>query len=172
VFTPRNALQPRRIFAGAAVLALLAACGGSAGNGGGGGGGGGGTGGSTTPTCLDASGQPTTSCAVTPSANTCAMGDANHCVPLVKLEVEAGSTESGPCLHLVYDNQCASEIFADTCIQYQDAAGTTWQCWTSSTPSGATIDLGQCQATGKYFFVSTASSGQLDIDEQQCSAPG
>lgn len=154
--------------AGTAALALLAAC--SSGSGGTGTGSGGS--GPTTTTCLDASGQPTSTCAVTPAGNTCARGDANPCVPLRTLEVEAGSGQSGPCLHLVYDNQCPGEIYADTCIQHQpDKFGSTWQCWTSSIPSGGTIDVSQCNATGKYFFVSTSSSGQLGVDEQLCPAP-
>lgn len=126
----------------------------------------------TGPTCLDANGQPTQSCAVTPSADTCALGDANHCVPLTQLEVLADNGQSGPCIHLVYENDCSKEIFADTCIEHEDTGpGSSWQCWTSSVLPHATIDVSQCQATGKYFFVSSTSSGKLDIDEQQCPAP-
>ncbi len=128
--------------------------------------------GTTGPTCLDANGQPTKSCAVTPAADTCALGDANHCVPLEKLVVLADNGQSGPCIHLVYQNECSKEIYADTCIEHTGTgSGSSWQCWTSSVLPHATIDVSQCQATGKYFFVSSTSSGQLDIDEQQCPAP-
>lgn len=146
---------------------LLAACGSN-----GGGAGGGGSSGTET-TCYDAASKPTSTCALTPSGDVCAMGDANDCVPLTKVEVYADSGGTGVCLHLVFENQCSGEIFADTCIAHQDPGETTpgEQCWTSSVEPGFTIDVSQCHATGKYFFVSTASSGQLDILEQKCPAP-
>jgi hypothetical protein len=126
------------------------------------------------PSCFDASGVPTTSCALTPSGNVCGLGDANACVPLTKVEVYAATGDKGACLHLVYTNQCADEIYADTCIEHDaavDGGPPSWQCWTSSTLPSATIDVSQCGATGRYFFVSTTSSGKLTVYETNCPSP-
>ena len=79
--------------------------------------------------------------------------------------------KNGVCLHLVFENDCTSEIYADTCIEHEDNGEIENECWTSSKPVGTTIDLSQCHATGKYFQVATTSAGQLDIDEDKCPAP-
>lgn len=127
----------------------------------------------TAPTCFDGAGQPTSTCALTPQGDICSMGDANSCAPLTTLEVYADDGKNGACLHLVFSNQCSDQIFADTCIEHQGSAAgaTAWQCWTSSIEPGFAVDVSQCEATGNYFYVSTTSSGQLDIDEQKCPAP-
>ncbi|MGH7285615.1 MAG: hypothetical protein ACRELY_29195 [Polyangiaceae bacterium] len=129
----------------------------------------------TQPTCFDAAGKPTSSCALTPSGNVCSMGDASSCTPLTMLEVYADDGKNGVCLHLVFKNECQAEIFADTCIEHTGDSfsdgGTDWQCWTSSIEPTFAIDVSQCQATGNYFSVATTSSGQLDIDEAKCPAP-
>ena len=122
------------------------------------------------PTCKDGSGNPAASCAVSPVGTTCSLGDASTCTPLTKLEVYADDGKNGVCLHLVYSNNCASEVYADTCIATTSLAN-GWQCWTSSVSPGSTIDVSECHATGKYFTVATTSSGALDLDEQKCPAP-
>jgi hypothetical protein len=100
------------------------------------------------------------------------MGDANACTPLRKLEVYADDGKSGVCMHLVYENDCTAEIFADTCIETTALPkGQDWQCWTSSVLPGFTIDVSGCHATGSYFEVATTSSGALDLDEKKCPAP-
>ncbi len=126
------------------------------------------------PVCYDGSGARTSTCAVSPSGNTCSMGDANACVPLTTVEVYAPSAAKGACLHLVYTNDCGQEIYADTCIEHSastDAGPASWQCWTSSILPGDVIDVSQCDATGRYFFVSTTSSGKLTVYESSCPAP-
>lgn len=156
-----------------AGLLLLAACGSSKSSGSSGNSGNSGTPVSS-PTCFDGAGKPTSTCAVTPTGNVCSMGDSNSCTPLTKLEVYADDGKNGICLHLVFQNNCANEIFADTCIEHQDqggASGTSWQCWTSSVEPGFPLDVSQCAATGNYFYVSSTSPGQLDIDENKCPAP-
>src|SRR5260221_224453 len=127
----------------------------------------------TTTTGYDAAPKPTPSCALPPTGTTCTLGDAGACVPLTQVEIYADDGKSGVCLHLVFTNDCSGEIFADTCIEHQDPGATTlgMQCWTSSVLPGSTIDVSQCHATGNYFSVATASSGQLDILEQKCPAP-
>ena len=127
--------------------------------------------GTTTTTCLDGAGNPAATCAVDPQGDICAMGDANACVVLTKVEVYADDGKNGVCLHLVFENDCTSEIYADTCIEHEDNGEIENECWTSSKPVGTTIDLSQCHATGKYFQVATTSAGQLDIDEDKCPAP-
>jgi hypothetical protein len=151
------------------VASLLVAGCGSNGSGPGTGGGSG----TSDTKCYDESASPTDQCAITLSPDVCSLGDANSCVPLTKVEIFADDGMNGVCVHLVFENQCSSEIFADTCIEHQDPGATQLgeQCWTSSVTPGFTIDVSQCHATGKYFFVSTTSSGSLDIDEQKCPAP-
>jgi hypothetical protein len=155
---------------------LVLACSGSTSsiNGTGSGGDGGTSGGSSSvaPTCLDGAGKPAASCALMPTGNECSLGDANACTPLTKLEVYADDGKNGVCLHLVYDNTCGKEIFANTCIENTESGGKKgWQCWTSSVLPGFQIDLSQCHATGNYFNVVSTSAGQLDIDNQKCPAP-
>lgn len=160
----------KRVFPFSLFFFLLIACGSSSSTGTADGGP---TSSVTTPTCFDGAGKPTSSCALTPQGNVCSMGDANSCTPLTTLEIYADDGKNGVCLHLVFKNQCSDQIFADTCIEHAGTgdAGTEWQCWTSSVEPGFSIDVSQCQATGNYFYVSTTSSGQLDIDEQKCPAP-
>ncbi len=152
---------------------LVAACGSNGTGTGPGAGGGPTTTATTVTTCYDAMSKPTSSCALTPTGDICAMGDANACTPLTQVDVYADDGKNGVCLHLVFTNECQGEIFADTCIQHQDPPATmpTQQCWTSSVLPGGTIDVSQCHATGSYFSVATASSGQIDILEQKCPAP-
>jgi hypothetical protein len=143
---------------GSVVASALGGCGSS------------GVGGDVSPTCLDASGNPTSTCAVTPKGDICDKGDATSCVNLTKVEVQAGSGKDGACLHLIFENDCSSEIFADTCIEMK-GGDFPEQCWTSSVLEGFTIDVSACNATGKYFQVATTSSGALEPDEQACKAP-
>jgi hypothetical protein len=133
-------------------------------------GGNGTTGGDIAPTCLDANRNPTSTCAVEPKGDICEKGDATSCVNLTKIEVQAGSAKDGACLHLVFENDCSSEIFADTCVEMKGGDFPD-QCWTSSVSPGLTIDVSACHATGKYFQVATTSSGELDLDEKACKAP-
>jgi len=127
----------------------------------------------TGPTCFDAANQPTATCALTPTGDVCSMGDANACTPLTTLEVHADDGSNGVCLRLVHTNDCNAEVFADTCIEYDDPQlGMGWQCWTSSTLPSFAIDVSHCHATGSYFFVASTSQGQLATEKQACNAPG
>jgi len=84
--------------------------------------------------------------------------------------VYAATASTGVCLHLVFLNTCQVETYSDTCIETTgNAQG--WQCWTSSVVPGSTLDVSECDTNGKYFFVSTESSGLLDSLEPQCAAP-
>ncbi len=127
----------------------------------------------TKPQCFDAAAKATDVCAFAPTGDVCSLGDANACTPLTQIQVYADDGKNGACLHLVFQNNCSGEIFADTCIERTNAATgkVSSQCWTSSVLPGFKIDVSQCQATGKYFQVASLSSGQLDILEQKCSAP-
>jgi hypothetical protein len=122
------------------------------------------------PTCLDAEQNPTSSCAVQPKGDICDKGDATSCVNLTTIEVQAGDAKDGASLHLIFENDCSSEIFADTCIEMK-GGDFPEQCWTSSVDPGFTIDVTADHATGKYFQVASTSSGGLDLDEKACHAP-
>jgi hypothetical protein len=148
-----------RVVFGFWAAVVLAGCGSS-----------GSAGGDVTPTCLDASGKETSTCAVTPKGDVCAKGDAISCVNLTKIEVQARSAKDGTCLRLVFENDCDGEIFADSCIETK-GGGVPDQCWTSSVLPGATIDVSARHATGKYFQVATTESGSLELDEKSCNAP-
>jgi hypothetical protein len=147
-------------------ITLLLAAGCSSGNGGGGGG----DGSTSTPVavCEDAAGNPIT-CPVPVSGTTCARGDATACTPLVRSELSVGQKT---CLRLVIENRCGAETFSDTCIEHRQGDGQlTWQCWTSSTLAGYSIDVAQCDATGRWYHVASLSPGELDVIEQQGSCP-
>jgi hypothetical protein len=157
-------LRPIGHLSYAALAVLIAACGSASDPSG--------TGGPAPVTCFDAAGKSTTTCAVTPVEDLCSLGDANSCVTASTVAVYADDGKNGVCLHLIYENNCPDEIFADTCIEHISKKGAKeWQCWTSSVLPGFPIDVDQCQATGRYFEVASKSSSQLDIDEMKCPAP-
>jgi len=159
-----------KLTSGVCVLCVLGLvqCGSSSTTGNGSGTGGGG--GAVAPTCYDAAGSPTSDCAVTASANICSRGDANSCLTLQTVGIYAATGGAGVCMHLVFNNTCSTEAYSYACIgttQYPEG----YECWTSSTLPGFTVDVSQCDATGDYFSVATSSSGLLSTLEQQCSAP-
>ncbi|HEY8078040.1 MAG TPA: hypothetical protein VIF62_28130 [Labilithrix sp.] len=121
-----------------------------------------------TASCFDASGAPTSTCAVALDVVRCPLGDANVCTPLVKTETFADDGKNGVCVHVVFENHCSGEIYADTCIEQ---SGGRRQCWTSSVLAGEAIDVSACNATGHVFDVATTSAGALDLDEAKCPAP-
>jgi hypothetical protein len=86
----------------------------------------------------------------------------------VRTELSVGAKT---CLRLVLDNRCAAEAYSNTCIEHVSDGTTAWQCWTSSTLSGETIDVSQCDATGRWFHVASLSPGELDAIEQQGTCP-
>ena len=118
--------------------------------------------------CDDVNGNPVT-CPLPVSGNTCAHGDALACTPLAKTELTVGAKT---CLRVVLQNDCAAEAYSQTCIQHTEADGKlAWQCWVSSTPEGATIDVAECDATGQWYHYASLSPGQLDVISQQGLCP-
>lgn len=154
----------------AAVWVLLGACGGASGGAGFVSGDAGADAAATERVCNDGNGAPVASCPIPVAANVCARGDANACLTVTREEVVTGGA-MGPCLRLVIRNGCGQETFANTCIEHHQGAGTAWQCWVSSTLAGASIDVAQCGATGRYFRYGSLSAGSLTILNSQCSTP-
>jgi hypothetical protein len=160
-------------FASAIVLALISGACGSSGSGATTGAPPAGTGTAAQSTCYDAQGNVTAACATTLTGTLCPAGDANACTPLVRTAIYADDGKNGVCVHLVFANECGSEIFAYTCIGLAPGAvpDQLEQCWMSSVDVGGTIDVSECHASGAYFSVATASSGQLGLLMQKCPAP-
>jgi hypothetical protein len=124
----------------------------------------------STPSCVAFSGK-SVACPVKVSKLACASGDADSCEVPTLVQVTVGGNTS-PCLHLVFTSGCSEEAYATTCIQFTLGGGTQWQCWTSSTLPGSTVDVSQCDATGKYFHFASTSSGELTVLNSSCPSPG
>ncbi len=75
----------------------------------------------------------------------------------------------GPCLRLVIDNGCDETLYSTICIEHVDDDGTDWQCWVSTTAPGFDVDVGGCDATGRWTHYSGMSTGQLDTIEGTCN---
>lgn len=119
--------------------------------------------------CTDAKGA-TSSCAVDPKRDECALGDAKDCMVLTLEEVTVGS--EGPCLRVVYENRCGQVVYTDTRIEHTTKdRGLKWQAWTSTTVAGASMDVAQCGATGRYTNIATTSDSKLDVLLTQCAPP-
>lgn len=119
--------------------------------------------------CTDAKGA-TSKCAVEPNAQECALGDAKACMVQTLEAVTVG--DKGPCLRVVYENRCGRIVYTDTRIEHVPAGkDPRWQGWTSTTFAGATLDLDQCGATGRYTNIATFSDGRLDTLATQCPLP-
>jgi hypothetical protein len=123
----------------------------------------------STPSCVDTAGK-TVACPVTVSNLACAKGDADSCEVPTLVQITTGGDMS-PCLHLIFTSGCSTETYATTCIENTGFGPPQWQCWTSSTLPGDTVDVSQCHATGKWFHFASTSSGELNILNTQCPTP-
>lgn len=149
------------------ITLLVAAAGCSSGNGPNGGGGDGSIA-APVAVCEDASGNPI-ACPEPVSGTTCSRGDATACTPLVRSELSVGAKT---CLRIVIANRCTAEAFSNTCIEYRQQDGKLdWQCWISSTDPGYSIDVAECDATGRWYHVASLSPGELDVIDQQGACP-
>jgi hypothetical protein len=122
----------------------------------------------STPSCVDLSGK-TEACPIKIAPLSCAKGDADSCEVPTLVQLTVGGHTS-PCLHLVFTNGCASETYSTTCIEYATTGLMSWQCWASSTTVQQTVDVSECNATGRWYHFGTASSGELNILNMQCPA--
>jgi hypothetical protein len=118
--------------------------------------------------CQDQNGMPIT-CPMPVTADLCTRGDATACTVVTRTELSVGAKT---CLRVVLDNRCSAEAYSNTCIEYKQGDGKLeWQCWVSSTLVGDTIDVAQCDATGRWYHVASISPGELDVIDQQGSCP-
>lgn len=132
--------------------------------------------GSAARTCFDAENKPTTSCPVPFSPTECTAPDANlACATIVteelRVQPSSSSANSGNCVHIVVRNDCASTMYSYTCIEFTADGKVRSQCWQSTTSPGKSVDVGQCQATGRFSRVSSLSSGGLTVLKGQCPPP-
>lgn len=120
--------------------------------------------------CVDATGA-SAPCAVAVTTTPCPNTSAADCAVLALEELRAGVDGGGACLHLVIANRCGRTMYSDTCIEHTSERGPEWQCWRSSTSAGGSVDVGQCNATGRYHRYSSVSRGEVDILQTQCPHP-
>ncbi len=131
------------------------------------------TDGGTTTTvrrCVDVSGA-SVACPITVTPTGCPNTSAAGCTAVTVEEVRVGADAGGACLHLVVANRCGRTVYSDTCIEHLGPGGPQWQCWRSTTSAGGTIDVGQCDATGRYHRYSSLNRGEVDILQVQCAHP-
>lgn len=120
-------------------------------------------------TCLDADRSETSECAVPLVGGICEAASNPSCAPLKLLEVSNPAAD-GPCVRIVMNNECDAMVFSRTCIEFRSTFRDElqWQCWTSSTFANNEMDVGECNATGKWRHWSSLSSGELDTVEGSC----
>jgi len=120
--------------------------------------------------CVDATGA-SVPCPIQVTSTPCPDTAASACAVLTLEEVRTGADSGGACLHLVVANRCGRTMYSDTCIEHTGERGAEWQCWRSTTSPGGSVDVGQCNATGRYRRYSSLSRGEVDILQTLCPHP-